>query len=54
MFAFAVSTRLYRMALAFAPLEDSIITKFLRPMVKGRHNLALKLCNLNYKWSEGV
>lgn len=24
------------MALAFAPLEDSIITKFLRPMVKGR------------------
>lgn len=36
MFAFAVSTRLYRIALAFAPVEDSIITKFLRPMVKGR------------------
>ena len=36
MFAFAVSTRLYRIALAFAPLEDSIITKFFRPMVKGR------------------
>ena len=35
-FAFAVSTRLYRIALAFAPLEDSIITKFFRPMVKGR------------------
>ena len=30
MFAFAVSTRLYRIALAFAPLEDSISTKFLR------------------------
>ena len=26
-FAFAVSTRLYRIALAFAPLEDSIMTK---------------------------
>lgn len=36
MFAFDVSTRLYRIALAFAPLEDSIITKFFRPMVKGR------------------
>jgi len=36
MFAFAVSTRLYRIALAFAPLEDSISTKFLQPMVKGR------------------
>ena len=36
MFAFAVSTRLYRIALAFAPLENSIITKFFRPMVKGR------------------
>lgn len=36
MFAFAVSTRLYRIALAFAPLEDSISTKFFRPIVKGR------------------
>lgn len=33
---FVVSTRRYRIALAFAPLEDSIITKFFRPMVKGR------------------
>ncbi|MFQ7687708.1 MAG: hypothetical protein ACLRJY_14815 [Anaerobutyricum soehngenii] len=36
MFTFAVSTRLYRIALAFAPLEDSILAKFLRPIVKGR------------------
>ena len=35
MFAFAVLTRLYKIALVFVPLEDSIITKFLRPMVKG-------------------
>lgn len=31
----AVSVRLYMMALALAPLSDSVITKFLRPMVKG-------------------
>ena len=43
MFAFTVSTRLYRIALAFAPVEDSIITKFLRPMVKGRI-----ACSLSY------
>ncbi|WP_373253974.1 hypothetical protein [Blautia obeum] len=36
MLAFVVSTRRYRIALAFALLEDSIITKFFRPMVKGR------------------
>ena len=36
MFAFAVAARLYRIALAFAPLEDSISMKFLRLMVQGR------------------
>ena len=35
-FALAVSTRLYRTALAFAPLSDSIMTKFFRPRVNGR------------------
>jgi hypothetical protein len=36
MFAFAVSTRLYRITLAFVPLVDAISTKFLRLMVKGQ------------------
>lgn len=35
-FAFAVCTKLYRMALVFALLEDSIRTKFFRPIVNGR------------------
>ena len=34
-FALAVSTRLYRIALALAPFSDSIMTKFLRPIVNG-------------------
>ena len=35
-FALAVSTRLYRTVLDFAPLEDSIKTKIFLPRVNGR------------------
>ncbi len=35
-FALVVSARLYKTALAFAPLSDSMITKFFRPIVNGQ------------------
>ena len=45
-FTLAVSTRLYRTAMAFAPLEDSIKTKFFRPRVNGRIACSAQLLSI--------
>lgn len=50
MLAFVVSTRRYRIALAFAPLEDSIITKFFRPMVKVGLPVQYSYYPIEYIW----